>query len=273
MSKTKEWDKSSFLSELEREQGSDVVSIFLQFYEWSRSRSSISWQGSTKRVRRFATFWPWIMHEGDSYYPPVCFRVDGKVEVPFRYMNESEKPPFKEKGRRRKLQDRLNRIPNIKIESNAYENDRPTFSLFTLGDNRVLTMLCEVFDWYIDEIIAPSMFPDEVTSPQEYFEGATKQVSVNRYERNSAAREKCISHYGTICQVCGFDFEVRYGELGEGYIHVHHSKPLSKIGEKYRVDPIRDLCPVCPNCHAMLHRRRPPFTVDEIREMMKKQER
>ena len=30
-------------------------------------------------------------------------------------------------------------------------------------------------------------------------------------------------------------------------IQVHHLVPLSAIGKKYRVDPIRDLRPVCPN--------------------------
>ncbi|HHO0788469.1 HNH endonuclease [Aeromonas allosaccharophila] len=63
------------------------------------------------------------------------------------------------------------------------------------------------------------------------------------------------------------DFGEKYGELGKGFIHVHHMMPLSEIGEEYVVDPIKDLIPVCPNCHAMLHRRNPPLTIDDLRKL------
>ena len=79
------------------------------------------------------------------------------------------------------------------------------------------------------------------------------QVVVNAYERSPVARSRCISHYGPMCLVCGFSFGSVYGSLAEGFIHVHHVKPLSEIGEEYEVDPIADLRPVCPNCHAIIH--------------------
>lgn len=78
-------------------------------------------------------------------------------------------------------------------------------------------------------------------------------------------RRACLNHYGTTCQACGLDFEKMYGSLGKGFIHVHHVVDLATIGAKYRVDPIKDLRPVCPNCHAMLHRETPAMTVDELR--------
>ena len=68
--------------------------------------------------------------------------------------------------------------------------------------------------------------------------------------------------------MCGFNFEQTYGEIGEGYIHVHHIKPLSEIQEGYEVDPINDLLPVCPNCHAMLHKKTPPYTPKELRKVL-----
>ncbi|RME44545.1 MAG: HNH endonuclease, partial [Chloroflexi bacterium] len=58
-----------------------------------------------------------------------------------------------------------------------------------------------------------------------------------------------------------------YGELGKGFIHVHHVIPLSEIDSRYEVDPINDLCPVCPNCHAMIHREEPPLTIKQLREI------
>ena len=96
--------------------------------------------------------------------------------------------------------------------------------------------------------------PDEVTEEAIYREGTRKSVLVNVYERDGKARAKCIEHYGTRCLVCGFDFEETFGELGKDFIHVHHLKNLASIGKEYQVDPIKDLRPVCPNCHAMLHK-------------------
>ena len=110
--------------------------------------------------------------------------------------------------------------------------------------------------------------PDEVNS-EGYSEGAAHQVSVNVYERNAAARQTCIEYYGTSCTVCGLSFGELYGSIGAGYIHVHHLIPLSAIGKDYQVDPITDLRPICPNCHAMVHKRHPPYSVEEIRLMKK----
>jgi hypothetical protein len=106
--------------------------------------------------------------------------------------------------------------------------------------------------------------PEEVAEATKYVEGATRAITVNAYERNPAARAACVAHYGPKCAVCGFDFLERYGAIGEGFIHVHHVKPLSEVGCEYVVDPIKDLRPVCPNCHAMLHRRDPPLQIDEL---------
>ncbi len=113
-----------------------------------------------------------------------------------------------------------------------------------------------------------SFFPEEVRDNEEYYEGATKKITVNIYERNPEARQKCIELYGTDCYICGFNFEKQYGETGKGFIHVHHLKPLSEIGEKYELDPVQDLRPVCPNCHAMLHKKKPPYSIGELKQII-----
>ncbi len=110
-----------------------------------------------------------------------------------------------------------------------------------------------------------SLYPNEIEQSSDIHEGAKKRVIVNSYERNSEARNQCIAHYDKSCVVCGFNFEEKYGELGIGFIHVHHLVPLAKIGQEYKVDPIKDLRPVCPNCHAMLHRKSPPFSIEELK--------
>ena len=102
--------------------------------------------------------------------------------------------------------------------------------------------------WILDDI-------HNETYCKKYYEGDVQKALVNKYERNPVARRECIEIFGYKCQVCGMDFEKKYGSIGQGYIHVHHIVPLSKIGKGYHVNPKTDLVPVCANCHAMLHRK------------------
>jgi predicted HNH restriction endonuclease len=120
--------------------------------------------------------------------------------------------------------------------------------------------------------IAPSaviIFPDEVEEDVKGLpEGAVFQRLVNAYERNPLARQKCIDKYGTSCCICGFSFGTTYGEAADGLIHVHHLLQLSKVGKNYKVDPIADLRPVCPNCHAVIHHRNPSYSVEEVQALV-----
>lgn len=95
----------------------------------------------------------------------------------------------------------------------------------------------------------------EVPEPEPYdkLEGKKYEASVTRYERDRGNRKACIAHYGYVCQVCGMNFEQAYGELGNNYIEVHHLHPVAQ-GER-KVDPIKDLIPLCSNCHSMIHRQ------------------
>jgi hypothetical protein len=122
----------------------------------------------------------------------------------------------------------------------------------------------------LKEIPDEGTLPEEVVGAQTYYEGATKRIAVNVFERDSKARRACIEHYGVDCFVCGFNFKSVYGNDGDGFIHVHHLKPLSEVGEKYEVDPIKDLRPVCPNCHAMIHRKIPAYTIEEMEQLLLK---
>ena len=61
-----------------------------------------------------------------------------------------------------------------------------------------------------------------------------------------------------------------YEAIAEGIIEVHHIKPISEIGIDYQIDPINDLVPLCPNCHRVVHKRNPPYTVEEVQSAFKK---
>lgn len=111
---------------------------------------------------------------------------------------------------------------------------------------------------YISSIFSTAndeFFPEVLDTNSEIFEGLKKQVSVNKYERSSIARAKCIEVHGFICKICTLDFQKTYGKLGKDFIHVHHTTPIHTIGKNYKIDYANDLIPVCPNCHAMLHRK------------------
>lgn len=101
-----------------------------------------------------------------------------------------------------------------------------------------------------------------------HYEGTPVSVSLTIYERDREARAECLRHYGYSCSVCGFDFRSTYGEIGTDMIHVHHLVPVSSVHEPHAVDPIRDLRPICPNCHAVIHRRQPPFSIEEVKRML-----
>lgn len=89
-----------------------------------------------------------------------------------------------------------------------------------------------------------------------FTEGSAYEKSVKQYERNQAAKVACLAHYGHSCQICGLDFEKRYGEVGKDFIHVHHVDFISSFkGIEHEIEPVKGLIPVCPNCHAMLHHK------------------
>lgn len=131
---------------------------------------------------------------------------------------------------------------------------------------RLLAFLEEL----IAELTSQLIFPEEIADLQGVVEGAKKQIVVNAYERDPTAKPRCIKKWGCICVACGFDFEAVYGELGKGFIHVHHLKPIHTIGEAYVLDPEEDLRPVCPNCHSMLHRNSVVISIEQLIGLLKR---
>ena len=104
---------------------------------------------------------------------------------------------------------------------------------------------------------------------QEMREGAVETIMINRYERDRRGRSLCIDHYGYTCAACDQKLSELYGEVADRLIHVHHLVPLSTINAEYSLDPIHDLRPLCPNCHAVAHlRKNKPYSIEEIRAML-----
>lgn len=130
--------------------------------------------------------------------------------------------------------------------------------------------LLKYIETYFTDNYQIDFFPDTVKEGETEYEGAKKSVIVNKYERSSKARENAVNFHGLNCLVCGLNFQVMYGKIGEDFIHIHHMVPIHGIGKNYKIDFKKDLIPVCPNCHAMLHRKlngKEP-TIEELKQMI-----
>ena len=148
---------------------------------------------------------------------------------------------------------------STRIPSTATENDAS--SLVSVG------MQCLMM------VLAGLDLDEQESLVEGALEGALREHAATRYERSRVNRMRCIRYYGTDCWVCDLSFANAYGAVGSDFIEVHHRVPLSTIAESYVVDPIRDLVPLCSNCHSMIHRRQPVYQPDELRRMIGKPEK
>ncbi|MEJ8819392.1 HNH endonuclease [Lacibacter sp. H407] len=172
---------------------------------------------------------------------------------------------------------------NVDFEDLSFRNDDPFIPIKILKDRfpqqvwstqasgieikpAIAHQLEEI--WF--ELLQKQSKDNSSKESQEQNEGRPNKYIVTKYERNPHVRDKCIQHYGYLCQVCKIDFEKSYGEVGKDFIHVHHLNPLASIRSIHQIDPIKDLKPLCPNCHSMAHRRKVPFTIEELKKIYKK---
>jgi 5-methylcytosine-specific restriction enzyme A len=101
-----------------------------------------------------------------------------------------------------------------------------------------------------------ALLPVEDLESEGQEEGDMFYRKIKSYERSRLNRVACIEYHGNRCVVCNIDFGEFYGPLGDGFIHIHHIVPISQMNGSYIINPREDLVPVCPNCHAMLHRNK-----------------
>lgn len=122
-----------------------------------------------------------------------------------------------------------------------------------------------------DEIISLANIAietNELETIENSLEGKQLRVYTTKYERDPKLRQQAINIHGYTCMACKFNFLEKYGELGRGFIHVHHIKPLAQTGEQV-VNPRTDLIVLCPNCHYMIHRNSSKvLTLEEIIQIL-----
>ena len=124
----------------------------------------------------------------------------------------------------------------------------------------------------IDELFSvdePLMLSE---NEEEFPEGRAVYKQHRTRERNrqlvKRAKEKRSEERGDLeCDVCGFNFFDTYGDLGEGYIEYHHTKPVSELQPDEKTS-LKDITLVCANCHRMLHRKRPWLSTSQLRSLI-----
>lgn len=51
---------------------------------------------------------------------------------------------------------------------------------------------------------------------------------------------------------------------------MHHIEDISLKKEVYEINPEKDLIPICPNCHAMIHRKKPAIEPNILKTILDK---
>ena len=109
--------------------------------------------------------------------------------------------------------------------------------------------------------------PDEDEEEKQRLEGRMTEAKLLRRQRNRQARQQCLEASGYKCYICGFDFEKTYGEIGKGFLEVHHKRPISTYDEEHEI-PQSELVALCSNCHSIVHRRKEAMDVDELKNIV-----
>jgi hypothetical protein len=99
---------------------------------------------------------------------------------------------------------------------------------------------------------------------------ATLRLHMVRERNSQLAKQKkeaVLAVAGNLkCEICNFDFELCYGEIGKGFCEVHHLSPISGRSENTPTN-LDDLAIVCSNCHKMLHRYG-LISIQELKNML-----
>lgn len=118
---------------------------------------------------------------------------------------------------------------------------------------------------FVDALISiiTYLIPYQVVGNKE---GENESFTGNKFERSLSNRSTCLAFHGYRCKSCGINMTDIYGDAAQNFIHVHHLHPLAD--GSIIPDPVRDMVPLCPNCHAVAHLKSPPYTIEEIIEMI-----
>ncbi|HEU4738893.1 MAG TPA: HNH endonuclease [Solirubrobacterales bacterium] len=123
-----------------------------------------------------------------------------------------------------------------------------------------------------------SISPEEAEENEESVEDAKEGRLLTRIHRKRerstklrrAKKKRVEKETGRLaCEACDLDFGESYGARGKGFIECHHIVPLHTLKPNQRTK-LDDLALLCPNCHRVLHMRKPWLTVEAVRGLVER---
>jgi len=143
---------------------------------------------------------------------------------------------------------------------NEYAGDR----------DRLATVAGAIRAALAQSVIGAVLDADEL---EEAEEGQLLTALHRRRERSrklvAARKAKALRDTGELrCEACNLSFAERYGEHGEGYIEIHHTRPLHTLVSGAKT-ALADLALVCANCHRMIHKRKQWLTLSELAAILR----
>lgn len=181
-----------------------------------------------------------------------------------------------------KLGRKCESIYELTDENAVYgiKQDIATHPSMVYRPGRSVDSRIEGLNWYIEYLNSPRTQIDISGEPQTIpnrvririatpeMEGKHIKKEMTVIQRNPEARKKCIEYFGCKCMACGLIMSEKYGEIGEGFIEVHHLNPIHLFDDSHQVDYRTDLIPLCPNCHSMIHRLEDPGDLEGLKQII-----
>lgn len=157
----------------------------------------------------------------------------------------------------------------IKVLGKEFADTQFMINTWEINDYDTNSMLKKFMEFINVQLIEFELNFKNKLNNEVYSEGKQIEMLCKKYERNKKARKACIDHYGPTCKVCGYEFGKTFGEEFSDLIEVHHINPLSVIKRDYIVDPIKDLVPICSNCHFAIHSKKDGvYSIEQLSQLL-----
>lgn len=246
-------------------------------------------KGRWSDVPWIAIFDKFITDSAQSgYYPVFLFKANmsgvylslnqGVTEVQETYKKDSAKVlKIRSSDFRNKLNYNSTYIEEINLETSTtnaklYEAGNiiaKYFSLESLNNNmyNIENEILSFLNLYNELTYNDLQLNDEIENNLTAIEKKKLRLHF-RIERNSSISEKVKKNKGYHCEVCNFNFEEKYGDLGKKFIEAHHLKAISTLDMGETILNIEnDFAVLCSNCHRMIHRLEDPSDLEKLKSI------
>lgn len=183
----------------------------------------------------------------------------------------------------------LRRFPGALFDRNGYikfatEEEYRACPLLSLGKQvSIKKPGISVMPGYVRVIAAEAGVPSPFAPPSldidihaatsGVLEGRRRLVMhLERERKQAVVRTKKRTASSLACEICGFSFKATYGNDAAEYCEVHHLLPLTNNDDITKTS-VDDLCIICANCHRVIHLNNPPYSLADVRSMIRRQQR